>query len=163
MLAVLYRCVSSGIRAGLRHPPGIRELHNLEQAHGRHEPVAPEPTAQRLSLEAKIYDMRLRMLETYPTRARNDQMECFDSLMAEALQHDDRSGEPGEVVASGVGAVPHPDMTISEDEAVHISEPEGRHATDKRADIQVICDGFNVPIKIKKNANRGLWDAIVVS
>ncbi len=37
---------------------------------------------------------------------------------------------------------------------------EGTYADDKRADIQVSCDGFNVPIEIKKSTHDDLWRAI---
>jgi len=40
------------------------------------------------------------------------------------------------------------------------AEPEGRYADDKRADIRVSCDGFNVPVETKKSDNRCLWTAI---
>lgn len=38
--------------------------------------------------------------------------------------------------------------------------PEGRFAADTRADIRVACDGFNVPVEIKKNSHRDLWSAL---
>ncbi|MCQ3812505.1 MAG: hypothetical protein KTV68_18355 [Acidimicrobiia bacterium] len=39
------------------------------------------------------------------------------------------------------------------------SAPEGRYVSDRRADIRVSFGGFNVPIEIKKNSHRHLWDA----
>ncbi len=38
--------------------------------------------------------------------------------------------------------------------------PEGRYAAAKRADIRAACDGFNVPIEIKKNSHPDLWSAL---
>ncbi|WP_420611893.1 hypothetical protein [Candidatus Spongiisocius sp.] len=38
--------------------------------------------------------------------------------------------------------------------------PEGRYASDKRADIRVAYRGFNVPIEIKKDTNRDLLTAV---
>ncbi len=40
------------------------------------------------------------------------------------------------------------------------AQPEGTYADDKRADIRVSCDGFNVPIEIKKSRHDDLWKAI---
>ena len=40
------------------------------------------------------------------------------------------------------------------------SQPEGRYADDKRADIGVSFGGFNIPIEIKKSRHRELWSAI---
>ena len=40
------------------------------------------------------------------------------------------------------------------------AQPEGAYADDKRADIRVSCDGFNVPIEIKKSGHSDLWTAI---
>ena len=40
------------------------------------------------------------------------------------------------------------------------AQPEGTYADDKRADIRVSCDGFNVPIEIKKSDHRKLWTAL---
>ena len=40
------------------------------------------------------------------------------------------------------------------------AQPEGRYAADRRADIQVSCKGFNVPVEIKKSTHRALWSAI---
>ena len=40
------------------------------------------------------------------------------------------------------------------------AQPEGRYADDKRADIRVSCNGFNVPLEIKKSCHRDLWSAI---
>ncbi len=39
-------------------------------------------------------------------------------------------------------------------------QPEGCYANDKRADIQVSCAGFNVPVEIKRSCHRDLWSAI---
>ena len=40
------------------------------------------------------------------------------------------------------------------------AEPEVRYADDKRADIGITCNGFNVPVEIKKSCHRDLWSAI---
>ena len=40
------------------------------------------------------------------------------------------------------------------------AQPEGTYADDKRADIRVWCDGYNVPIEIKKSSHDDLWRAI---
>ncbi len=39
-------------------------------------------------------------------------------------------------------------------------QPEGRYANDKRADIRVSCEGFNVPVEIKRSCHRDLWSAV---
>ncbi|MCY4610890.1 MAG: hypothetical protein OXC38_04230 [Gammaproteobacteria bacterium] len=38
-------------------------------------------------------------------------------------------------------------------------QPDGHYARDKRADIRVWCQGFNVPVEIKKNSHPDLWSA----
>lgn len=40
------------------------------------------------------------------------------------------------------------------------AQPEGQYANDKRADIRVSCEGFQVPVEIKKNAHPKLWSAM---
>ena len=40
------------------------------------------------------------------------------------------------------------------------ASPEGRYAAEKRADIRVSYIDFNVPIEIKKNSYRYMWDAL---
>ena len=40
------------------------------------------------------------------------------------------------------------------------AQPEGTYADDKRADIRVSCDAFNVPVEIKKSEHSDLWTAI---
>ncbi len=37
---------------------------------------------------------------------------------------------------------------------------EARYADDKRSDIRVSFDGFNVPVEIKKSCHRDLWSAV---
>ena len=39
-------------------------------------------------------------------------------------------------------------------------QPEGRYANDKRADIRVSYEGFNVPVEIKRSCHRDLWSAV---
>jgi len=40
------------------------------------------------------------------------------------------------------------------------AQPEPRYADDKRADISVSCNGFKVPVEIKKSCHRDVWSAI---
>ena len=40
------------------------------------------------------------------------------------------------------------------------AQPEGEYAGDRRADIRIACDGFQVPVEIKKNLHRDLWSAM---
>ena len=40
------------------------------------------------------------------------------------------------------------------------AQPEGHYADDKRSDIRVFCESFNVPVEIKKSNNPKLWTAI---
>ena len=40
------------------------------------------------------------------------------------------------------------------------AQPEGRYADEKRADVRVSYDGFNVPVEIKKSDHRELWSAV---
>lgn len=40
------------------------------------------------------------------------------------------------------------------------AQPEGRYADERRADIRVSCDGFNVPVEIKKSDHHELWTAL---
>lgn len=37
---------------------------------------------------------------------------------------------------------------------------EASYAADKRADLRASCNGFNVPVEIKKNSSRDLWHAM---
>lgn len=40
------------------------------------------------------------------------------------------------------------------------AEPEGRYADEKRADIKVSAQGYQIPIEIKREMDRALWKAI---
>ena len=40
------------------------------------------------------------------------------------------------------------------------AQPEGQYANDKRADIRVSYEDFQVPVEIKKNMHRDLWSAL---
>lgn len=40
------------------------------------------------------------------------------------------------------------------------AQPEGRYANEKRSDIRLSCNQFNVPVEIKKSDHRDLWTAI---
>lgn len=44
---------------------------------------------------------------------------------------------------------------------LHINaEPEGRYADEKRADIKVSTQGYNIPVEIKREMHKDLWKAI---
>ena len=40
------------------------------------------------------------------------------------------------------------------------AQPEGQYANDKRADIRISYEDFQVPVEIKKNMHRDLWSAL---
>ncbi len=40
------------------------------------------------------------------------------------------------------------------------AQPEGQYAADRRADIRIACQDFQVPVEVKKNSNRKLWSAL---
>ena len=40
------------------------------------------------------------------------------------------------------------------------AQPEGRYADDKRSDIRIAYDGYNIPVEIKKSGSKNLWSAI---
>ena len=40
------------------------------------------------------------------------------------------------------------------------AQPEGQYANDKRADIRVAYQDFNVPVEVKKSTHRDLWSAL---
>ncbi len=40
------------------------------------------------------------------------------------------------------------------------AQPEARYADEKRSDIRVSFNGFNVPVEIKKSCHRDLWSAV---
>ena len=40
------------------------------------------------------------------------------------------------------------------------AQREGQYARDKRADIRVACQDFQVPVEVKKNGSRDLWSAL---
>ena len=40
------------------------------------------------------------------------------------------------------------------------AQPEGVYAKDKRADIRVSFEGFNVPVEIKRSCHRDVWTAV---
>ena len=40
------------------------------------------------------------------------------------------------------------------------AQPEGRYASDRRSDIRVAHQDFNVPVEAKKNSHQDLWSAI---
>ena len=50
-----------------------------------------------------------------------------------------------------------------QDRFVHLgvdAQPEGVYADDKKADIRVSFDGFNVPVEIKRSCHDDLWTAM---
>ena len=40
------------------------------------------------------------------------------------------------------------------------AQPEGQYARDKRADMRVSCQDFQIPVEVKKNGHRELWSAM---
>lgn len=40
------------------------------------------------------------------------------------------------------------------------AQPEGHYADNKRADIRMFCNGFNVPVEIKRSCHPDVWSAI---
>lgn len=40
------------------------------------------------------------------------------------------------------------------------SQPEGRYANDRRADMRIACGDFQIPVEIKRHYHRDLWSAL---
>ena len=71
VLDVLCRCAVAAVRAREEFPPGLNELDGAE-GHGD-----------------LVHDVRLRLLEAFPTRSSNKQMRVLDRLLTKALGHPD--------------------------------------------------------------------------
>ena len=73
VLDVLCRCAVAGVRAGERFPSGIDAL----------DAIAGNETL--------VHDVRLKLLQAFPTRSSNEQMNLLDRLLTEALDHPDNT------------------------------------------------------------------------
>ena len=71
VLDVLRRCALAGVRAGERLPPGMNDLDTI----AGHEDL--------------VHAVRLELLNAYPTRSSNKQLELMDNLLTKALDHPD--------------------------------------------------------------------------
>ena len=69
VLDVLYRCAVAAVRASKEFPPGLNELDGAEG----HDDL--------------VHEVRLRLLEAFPTRSSNKQMSVLDRLLSKALDH----------------------------------------------------------------------------
>ena len=73
VLDVLYQCAVADVRAGKDLPSGLNELDGAE---GHHD---------------QVHDVRLRLLEAFPTRSSNEQLPLLDRLLTRALDHPDHA------------------------------------------------------------------------
>ena len=73
VLDVLYQCAVADVRAGKDIPAGLNELDGAE---GHHD---------------QVHDVRLRLLEAFPTRSSNQQLPLLDRLLTRALDHPDNA------------------------------------------------------------------------
>ena len=73
VLGVLYQCAVADVRAGENIPSGLNEL---DGAAGHHD---------------QVHDLRLRLLEAFPTRSSNEQLPLLDRLLTRALDHPDHA------------------------------------------------------------------------
>ena len=73
VLGVLYQCAVADVRAGKDIPSGLNELDGAE---GHHD---------------QVHDVRLRLLEAFPTRSSNQQLPLLDRLLTRALDHPDHA------------------------------------------------------------------------
>jgi hypothetical protein len=71
VLDVLYQCAVADVRAGKDLPSGLNELDAAEGCHDQ------------------VHDVRLRLLEAFPTRSSNEQLPLLDRLLTRALDHPD--------------------------------------------------------------------------
>ena len=71
VLDVLYRCAVAGIRHGMEHPPGLRDL-DLVTDH-----------------DDAVQNIRLKLLKSFPPQGSDAQLFLLDSLAAGALNHPD--------------------------------------------------------------------------
>lgn len=72
VLDVLYRCAVAAVRAGEELPPGLNELDSVN------------------GLDNRAHDIRLKLLEAFPTRNSNKQLRLLDRLLTRALDHPDK-------------------------------------------------------------------------
>ena len=72
VLDVLYRCAVADVRAGKEVPSGLNDLDAVEDHDNR------------------VHDVRLRLLEAFPTRSSNKQLPVLDRLLTNVLDHSDR-------------------------------------------------------------------------
>lgn len=73
VLDVLYQCAIADVRAGNDLPSGLNEL---DDAQGHHD---------------QANNLRLKLLEAFPTRSSNQQLSLLDRLLARALAHPDHT------------------------------------------------------------------------
>ena len=73
VLDVLYQCAVADVRAGKDTPSGLNELDGAEEHHDQ------------------VHDVRLRLLEAFPTRSSNQQLPLLDRLLTRALDHPDNA------------------------------------------------------------------------
>ena len=71
VLDVLLRCAVAGVRTGREVPSGLNELDNV-QGH-----------------RDQVHEVRLRLLEAFPTRSSNKHLPLLDRLLSRALDHPD--------------------------------------------------------------------------
>lgn len=72
VLDVLYRCAVAAVRAGEELPPG---LNDLDVSKG---------------VDSQAHDIRLKLLDAFPTRNSNKQLRLLDRLLTRALDHPDK-------------------------------------------------------------------------
>ena len=72
VLDVLFRCAVAAVRAGEELPPG---LNDLDVAKG---------------VDSQAHDIRLKLLDAFPTRNSNKQLRLLDRLLTRALDHPDK-------------------------------------------------------------------------
>ena len=73
VLDVLFRCAVAAVRAGEELPPGLNDLDETK------------------GLDDWAHDIRLRLLDAFPTRSSNKQLRLLDRLLARALDHSDKA------------------------------------------------------------------------
>ncbi len=73
VLGVLYQCAVADVRAGKDTPSGLNELDGADGHDGQ------------------VHDVRLRLLEAFPTRSSNEQLPLLDRLLTKALDHPDHT------------------------------------------------------------------------
>lgn len=73
VLDVLYRCAVADVRAGKEVPSGLNDLDVVEDHDNR------------------VHEVRLRLLEAFPTRSSNKQLPVLDRLLTRALDHPNKA------------------------------------------------------------------------